>query len=124
MRDEKVGELTGAAHYFQGSYDEASAVIDLGCKISLAKPLLRLPELQDVAARIPLSKIVLETDSFPQPFKKDRAKWTEPRDIPKVAQKLAELRGIDVSQVMAATTENALSMLGARGGQLAAWLSV
>lgn len=119
MRDEKVGGLRGAAHYFQGSYDEASAVIDMGCKISLAKPLLRLPWLQDVAARIPLSAVVLETDSFPQPFKKNRAKWTEPRDIPLVAQKLADLRGIEVSEVMAATTENALSLLGARGEQLA-----
>ena len=122
MRDERVGELGGAAHYFQGSYDEASAVIDMGCKISFAKPLLRLPELQDVAARIPLDAIVLETDSFPQPFKKNREKWTEPRDVPLVARKLAELRGINVSEVMAATNGNALSMLGARGEHLAARL--
>ncbi|MCZ6514604.1 MAG: TatD family hydrolase, partial [Acidobacteria bacterium] len=106
----------------QHKLDEASAVIDMGCKISFARPLLRLPELQDVAARIPLDAIVLETDSFPQPFKKNREKWTEPRDIPLVAQKVAELRGIDVSEVMAATTENALSMLGARGEHLAARL--
>ena len=122
MLDERVVELGGAAHYFQGSYDEASSVIDMGCKISFAKPLLRLPELQDVAVRIPLGAIVLETDSFPQPFKKNRDKWTEPRDIPLVAQKLAELRGMGVSEVMAATTDNALSMLGARGGHLAARL--
>ena len=118
MREENVAELGGAAHYFQGNYEEAQAVIDLGCKISLAKPLIRLPELQNVATRIPLDAIILETDSFPQPFKKNRDKWTEPRDIPVVAQKLAELRDIDLAEVMAATTENALSMLGARGEQL------
>lgn len=120
MREERIGELRGAAHYFQGSYDEAMEVIDLGCKISLAKPLLRLPELQDVAVRIPLAEIVLETDSYPQPFKKNRDSWTEPRDVPLVAQKLAELRGIDVSEVMDATTANALDVLGARGAQVAA----
>ncbi len=114
LREERVGELGGAAHYFQGSEREARQVIDLGCKVSLAKPLLRIPELQEVARRIPLSSIVLETDSYPQPFKKHRGRWTEPRDVAVVAAKLAELRGIDFAEVREATTTNALEMMGER----------
>ena len=122
LRDERVSELGGAAHYFQGSHDEAAAVIDLGCYISLAKPLVRLPELQEVARELPLEWIVLETDCYPQPFKGKREKWTEPKDVPMVAAKLAELKDLDVSEIMEATTANALKMLGHRADRVSAVL--
>ena len=89
-----VGQLGGAAHYFQGDYEYARKILDLGFKISFAKPLLHSPELQEVARRVPLDSIVLETDSYPQPFKKNRARWTEPKDVRLVAECLAEIRGI------------------------------
>lgn len=120
LREERVSELGGAAHYFQGSHEEASAVIDLGCYISLAKPLLRLPELQEVSRALPLEWIVLETDCYPQPFKGKREKWTEPKDVPLVAAKLAELKGIEVAEVMESTTANALKMLRHRADRVSA----
>lgn len=122
LRDENVSALGGAAHYFQGNHREASAVIDLGCYISLAKPLLRLPELQEVARAIPLEWIVLETDCYPQPFKGKREKWTEPKDVPVVAAKLAELKSISVAEVMESTTANVLQMLGSRSDSVASVL--
>ena len=78
LREEGAGRVGGALHYFQGDLETAQAAMELGFHISLAKPLLRLPALQEVAARLPLDRIVLETDSFPQPFKKHRHRWTEP----------------------------------------------
>ncbi len=93
-----AGRLGGAAHYFQGNYDYARKVLDLGLKISFAKPLMRSAELQEVATKIPLDSIVLETDAYPQPFKKNRAKWTEPKDTRLVAEFLAELRGIPLTE--------------------------
>ena len=122
LTEERVSELGGAAHYFQGNQQEAAAVIDLGCYISLAKPLLRLPELQEVAQKLPLEWIVLETDCYPQPFKGKREKWTEPKDVPIVAAKLAELKGIDVAEVMEVTTANVMTMLGARADRVSAAL--
>ena len=80
------------AHYFQGDYDYARKILDRGCKISFAKPLLRSEELQDVARRVPIDRIVLETDSYPQPFKKNRSKWTEPKDVRLVAECLASIK--------------------------------
>ena len=94
LADQDTGQLGGAAHYFQGDYDYARKVLDLGLKISFAKPLLRSKELQDVARRVPLDSIVLETDAYPQPFKKNRAKWTEPKDVRIVAEFLAQIRGV------------------------------
>ena len=96
LAEHDAGQLGGAAHYFQGDYEYAQKVLDLGLKISFAKPLLRSQELQDVAKPIPLDSIVLETDAYPQPFKKNRAKWTEPKDVRLVAKCLAEIRGVSL----------------------------
>ena len=96
LSEHNAGELGGAAHYFQGNFQYARKVLDLGFKISFAKPLLRSPELQEVAKRVPLDNIVLETDSYPQPFKKNRARWTEPKDVRLVAEALAEMRNLAV----------------------------
>ena len=114
LREEGAGEVGGAWHYFQGSRALAEAAMDLGFYVSLAKPLLRLPELQAVAAALPLERIVLETDSYPQPFKKHRERWTEPWHLPQVAAKVAELHETDVETVTEATTANYLRMLGGR----------
>ena len=118
LREERAYEVGGAMHYFQGDMDTARAAIDLGFYISLAKPLLRLPHLQAVAAELPLEHIVLETDSAPQPFKAKRENWTEPRHLHDIADKLAELRGIDADQVRRATTDNFFNMLGDRGAKV------
>ena len=114
LREEGAGEVGGAWHYFQGSLALAQTAMDLGFHISLAKPLLRLPELQAVAAALPLERIVIETDSYPQPFKKNRERWTEPRHLPQVAAKLAELQETDFETVAETTTGNYLRMLGGR----------
>ena len=96
LAEHDVGSLGGAAHYFQGDYAYARKVLDLGLKISFAKPLLRSKELQEVARKVPLESIVLETDAYPQPFKKNRAKWTEPKDVRLVAKCLAEVKRVEL----------------------------
>ena len=96
LNEHDVGQLGGAAHYFQGNFQYAKKILDLGLKISFAKPLLRSPELQDVARRVPVDSIVLETDAYPQPFKKNRAKWTEPKDVRLVAECLMEILGVSM----------------------------
>lgn len=112
LREEGAFEVGGAMHYFQADLSTAEAAIDLGFYISLARPLLRLPELQKVARRLPLDSIVLETDSAPQPFKAKRENWTEPRHVRDVAAKLAELKDTTLEAVSQATTRNFLDMLG------------
>lgn len=112
LREERAGDLGGAMHYFQGDTVTAEAVIELGFYVSLARPVLHLPQLQQVAKDISLKYIVLETDAFPQPFKKKRENWTEPRHVADIGAKLAELKGITVEEVRKVTAMNSLRMLG------------
>ena len=112
LREEHAGDVGGAMHYFQADEASAREAIDCGFFISFARPLLRLPELEEVAKIIPLENIVLETDAAPQPFKKHRHNWTEPRHVQAVAQKLADLKGISLEEVTQATSKNLTRLLG------------
>ena len=114
LREERAYEVGGAMHYFQADLKSAQRAIDLGFYVSLARPLLRLPHLQRVAAALPLERIVLETDAAPQPFKAKRQNWTEPRHTRDIAQKLAELQGRPLEETEAVTSQNFLSMIGPR----------
>ena len=100
LREEQAYQVGGIMHYFQGDMDTARRAMDLGFYISLARPLLRLPNLQAVAA--------------PQPFKSKRGNWTEPRHVREVAGKLAELQDRSVEEVEAATSESFLSLIESR----------
>ncbi len=111
LKEEGAGELGGIMHYFQADESTAWAAIEGGFYISFAKPLLRLPHLPEVARRIPLEHIVLETDAGPQRWKENRADWTEPKDIPLIAGRLAELKGVSVEEVARVTTANLKRLL-------------
>jgi TatD DNase family protein len=115
LREEQAGEVGGAMHYFQADEFTAREAIDCGFFISFARPLTRLTEVQEVAKSIPLEHIVLETDAAPQPFKKYRTNWTEPRHVQSVAQCLADLKGITLEEVAEVTTSNLAGLLGLTG---------
>lgn len=110
LKNVKNENLEGAAHYFQGDWKIARELINYGFYISLAKPLLKLPHLQEVAIKAPIENLVLETDAYPQPFKKNRKNWTEPREIPIIARKLAELRKVSLEQIAEKTLGNSLKL--------------
>jgi TatD DNase family protein len=114
LKESGAGELGGTAHYFQGRWKFAKQLLDLGFHISFAKTLTRITDLEETARKTPDNRILVETDAYPQTFKKNREKWTEPRDIPLVVEKLAELRGSSVADIERLTTENTLAMLGNR----------
>ena len=114
LREEQAGDVGGAMHYFQADEATAREAIDCGFYISLARPLTRLPEVQEAARAIPLENIVLETDAYPQPFKKYRHNWTEPRHVAEVAQCLAVIKGVSVEEVAQVTTANYRKMVNRR----------
>ena len=114
LREERAYEVGGVMHYFQADARTAREVMDLGFYISLARPLTRLPDLQRVAADLPLERMVLETDAAPQPFKSKRENWTEPRHLRPIAELLAELHRVSVGEVESVTTANIRAMLGER----------
>jgi len=112
LREERAYEVGGVMHYFQADERTAKEAIDLGFYISLARPLLRLPHLQEVAALLPLESIVLETDAAPQPFKAKRENWTEPRHLRTIVEILSELQHKPVEEVEEAVAANVQRLLG------------
>ena len=113
LTEECADTCGGIFHYFQGDLYTAKAAIELGFYISMAKPLLRLPALQKTVSDIPLSKIVLETDCAPQPWKKYRKNWTEPHNIIDIGRKLAEIKHTSLEDVEQTTTKNILAVFNA-----------
>lgn len=112
--EEHASDVGGAWHYFGGSMYLAKQAMDIGFYLSLAKPLLREEPLQAVVAQLSLDHLVIETDSYPQPFKKNPLRRTEPWHLPQVAEKLAQLQGVDIETVAEITTTNYLRMLRGR----------
>ncbi|MQG38000.1 MAG: TatD family deoxyribonuclease [SAR202 cluster bacterium] len=118
LKETGAGDIGGSAHYFQGRWSFAEKLLDLGFNISFAKTLTKIADLEETAKKTPTSRLLLETDAYPQTFKKNRAKWTEPRDISLVSEKLAALRNVTTEYICRTTTENTLAMLGARGSSV------
>jgi TatD DNase family protein len=106
LRQEKAAETGAIWHYFLGDAEKAREAVDLGLYISLAKPLLRDPELVEAVKGVPLERIVLETDTYPQPWKKNPARRTEPSHVTQVAKKVAEIWGRSPDEVAQITTAN------------------
>jgi len=65
-------------------------------------------------AKIPIENIVIETDSAPQPFKKNRDNWTEPRYLRPITEKIAELKDMDIDIVEASLFQNTKKLLSSQ----------
>lgn len=105
---------TGIAHAFNGSRQQADEFIKLGFKLGFggAMTYTRATRLRELAATLPLESIVLETDAPDiAPEFLERGLPNEPQYLPHIAQTLADLRGMALAEVAAATTANALSVL-------------
>jgi TatD DNase family protein len=99
----------GVIHCFSGNYDLAMKYIDLGYHISLPGTVTykNALKIQEVAARIPMERMLIETDApflAPVPF---RGKRNEPSYVKYTAQKIAELRHMRCREVAQQTSENA-----------------
>ena len=105
---------TGIAHAFNGSRQQADEFTKLGFKLGFggAMTYSRATRLRELAATLPLDSIVLETDApdIPPDFL-ERGAPNEPKYLQRIAQTLADLRGMSLEQIAQATTTNALSML-------------
>jgi TatD DNase family protein len=100
--------LGGIMHCFGGSYEQATRSLDLGFLISFAGNLTypKSQPLRDVAARLPLDRLLVETDApwlAPAPY---RGKRNEPAWVARTAETLAELQGAEVQEIAQATTKN------------------
>lgn len=108
LREEGGGDVGGVFHCFTETQVVARAALDLGFYISFSGILTfrNAAALRDVARMVPLERCLIETDSpylAPMPH---RGKTNNPSYVPFVAQQLAELKGVPVEVVGAATSAN------------------
>jgi TatD DNase family protein len=102
------GQAGGVFHCFTETMEVARAALDLGYYISMSGIVTfkSAQHLRDVAAFVPLDRLLIETDSpylAPVPF---RGKTNNPSYVPYVAGQIAQVRAMSVEDVAAATSAN------------------
>ncbi len=108
MAEERAGQVGGILHCFTESWEVAEAALDLGFHISLSGIVTFKNALvvKEVARRVPLDRLLIETDApylAPVPY---RGKLNQPGYVKHVAEEIAKLRDISCEEVASATTEN------------------
>lgn len=108
MQEEGADQVGGVMHCFTEDWEMASAALDMGFYISFSGILTfnSAADLREVAKRVPGDRILIETDApylAPVPH---RGKPNIPAYVTHVADKLAEVRGVEREQVIESTGEN------------------
>jgi TatD DNase family protein len=108
LKQHKDPSTRGVLHCFTDTWEMAQAAIELGMYISISGIITfkTATELQDVVKKIPLDKLLIETDSpwlAPVPY---RGKPNQPGFVKEVGEFIANLRGISVEQLARITTNN------------------
>jgi len=106
--------LGGVMHCFGAGLEQAERSLDLGFLISFAGNVTypKAQNLRDVAARLPVDAILVETDApwlCPAP---DRGKRNEPAFVARTAAMLAGLHGVEPEEIASATTKNFRRLFG------------
>ncbi|NUU01835.1 TatD family hydrolase [Herbaspirillum robiniae] len=103
----------GIAHAFNGSFQQAQTFVELGLHLGFggAMTFARSLQIRRLAAELPLSSIVLETDAPDISPAWRHPEANTPDQIPRIGEVLAELRGMPLHEVAAATSANALAAL-------------
>ncbi len=112
MRDNNAAEAGGVMHCFTGGYTMAKHAMDLGFYISFSGIVTfkNATELADVAKRIPLERMLIETDApYLAPVPK-RGKGNQPAFVRYTAEFLAELKGVSLEEFAEVTTNNFLNL--------------
>jgi TatD DNase family protein len=108
MREEGADRAGGVMHCFTESWAVAEAALAMGFYISFSGIVTfkSARELKDVARRVPLDRLLVETDSpylAPVPH---RGKTNQPGWVRHVAEEIAHLKGLELAQIAQATTTN------------------
>ncbi len=112
-------QTNGTIHCFMGDWNQAKQFLELGFMVGLTGVITYNdvdPKLLNVVKRLPLDHLVIETDApylTPEPYRTDakKAGGRVPRNIPayvrKVAEKIAEIKGMTTEEIVGITEENA-----------------
>ncbi|MET3700049.1 TatD DNase family protein [Bacillus oleivorans] len=114
LREEGANEVGGIMHCFSGSVEIAKQCLDLNFYISLGGPVTfkNAKKPKEVAAAVPLDRLLIETDCpylAPHPY---RGKRNEPSYVSLVAEEIARIKDLTYEEVTAQTTANAKKLFG------------
>lgn len=113
LRAHGVTKLRGVFHCFSEDMNYAEQVLNLGCHVSFTGNLTyKKSTLPEVAKRIPLERIMLETDSPYMTPVPHRGKRNEPAYTVHIAEKLAEIKSVLFDEICQRTTQNAVRLFG------------
>lgn len=111
LKEENAGEVGGVMHCFSGSWEIAKMCLDMNFYISFGGPVTfknaRVPK--EVLAKVPLDRLMIETDCpylAPEPY---RGKRNEPAYVSLVADAAAQIKGIDRDELVNITGQNSLN---------------
>lgn len=112
LRAHNAREAGGVMHCFAENWEVARQALDIGFYISFSGIVTfkSAKDVQEVAKRVPLDRLLVETDApylAPTPH---RGKTNEPAYVLHTAQFIAELRGIELEELAEASTENFFSL--------------
>jgi len=110
LKEENISGCGGIMHCFSSNWDAASQALDMGMSISFSGNVTfkRNDELREVAGKVPVESILIETDSpylAPVPM---RGKRNEPSFVSHVAQCVADAQKMPVQEFIRITTANAM----------------
>ncbi|KOR31701.1 deoxyribonuclease [Achromatium sp. WMS3] len=108
LKEEQAADVGGVFHCFTENWDIAKAVLDLGFLLSFSG-IITFPKAHDLRAvvkKVPLDRLLIETDSpylTPVPY---RGKSNEPKFVAIVAEQVAKIQDISVTRLIDSTAEN------------------
>jgi TatD DNase family protein len=114
LAEEGADDVGGVMHCFTEDWDMAQRAMELNFYVSFSGIVTfkSAQQLQEVARRIPLDRMLVETDSpylAPVPY---RGKANEPAYVRQVAEFIAELRGVSLEEIAHATRRNYYELFG------------
>ena len=115
MQEENANEVGGVMHCFTESIDVAQAAMDMNFYISFSGIVTfkNAHSIRDVAAYVPLDRMLIETDSpylAPVPY---RGKTNQPGFVKYVAEEIARVKAVSVDEVAETTTRNFFQLFNA-----------
>lgn len=107
-------DIRGVVHCFSGDWEFAKNIMEIGLSLSFTGNITfkQGTELERIVAEIPLGSMMIETDCpnlAPEPY---RGKRNEPAYVVRVAEEIARIKGVSVTEVEKQTTKKATTLFG------------
>lgn len=116
--DPRLRSRAGVLHAFSGESEHAQTAIGSGFYIGVAGPLTypNAHPLRELVQRVPLDRLLLETDSPYLPPQSHRGQRNEPAHLPEIATALAKLHSAEIEKVTQLTSQNAAVLFDLSNG--------